>query len=193
MFIFYYKENTVSFLLFSTGFSWSGESAPSEGGECSKMTTGVYLAKIGADGDNHCSCYTQGTKRRAWEASLSSLKSKKVKGSHQLDCELDSSWGLDSESHRIDCCFNGCSLGISKGSSFVEATPTDPLTSSCMGNNAKESRSVDMTSEALASKELQSKGECFRIMLMNIADFTKKRHLTKVNPIYLICLRQITQ
>ncbi|KAJ0088475.1 hypothetical protein Patl1_32416 [Pistacia atlantica] len=88
-------------------------------------------AKIGADTDAiHCTCSAQCAKRRIWEASLSSLKSKKVKGSHHVDCQLDYTSGL--------------------------------------------------VSEGLISKELLSNGECFRIMLMNIAECSKKMHLTKV-------------
>ncbi|XP_021675547.2 uncharacterized protein LOC110661261 isoform X2 [Hevea brasiliensis] len=167
------------------GFSWNQECkepAPFEGQKCSKMTNGAELEKIEADIDvKCCSCHTQGTKR-AWEASLSSLKSKRVKGSHQIDCETESIMGLDSGSgsERIDRCFNECSLGISKSSYFVGVTPTNPLTSNCMENNAKEGRSINMASEALVSKELPSKGEGVRIMLMNIADDTKKMHLSKV-------------
>ncbi|KDP26207.1 hypothetical protein JCGZ_22453 [Jatropha curcas] len=156
------------------------ELAPLDGQECSKMTTGAELEKIGIDFDvKCCSCYTQGTKKRAWEASLSSLMSKKVKGSHQTDCGTDSVVGIDSESDRIDCCINRCSLGISKSNLFVGVTPEVPFTGNCMENNAKESRSINMASEAIISKELQSKGET-RIMLMNIANGNKKLHLTKV-------------
>uniref|UniRef100_A0A6N2K004 BRCT domain-containing protein n=1 Tax=Salix viminalis TaxID=40686 RepID=A0A6N2K004_SALVM len=56
----------------------------------------------------------------------------------------------------------------------------DPLTRNCMENKAKEDKSINRTSEVLVSKEFQSKGECFKIMLMNIADNDKKTHLTKV-------------
>eukprot|EP00258_Populus_trichocarpa_P042184 XP_024458203.1 uncharacterized protein LOC7473591 [Populus trichocarpa] len=158
-----------------------GDLAPSERGECSKMTTAAELAKTRADADVKCNySYIQGTKRRAWEASLSSLKTKKVKGSHQTDYESDSGRGSDSERFTTDPCFRGCSLGISKNNSFGKATSMDPLTRNCMENNVKEDKSSNRTSEVLVSKEFQSKGECFRIMLMNIADDDKKTHLTKV-------------
>ncbi|KAL3585273.1 hypothetical protein D5086_012140 [Populus alba] len=158
-----------------------GDLAPSERGECSKMTTAAELAKTRADADVKCNySYIQGTKRRAWEASLSSLKTKKVKGSHQTDYESDSGCGSDSERFTTNPCFRGCSLGISKNNSFGKATSMDPLTRNCMENNVKEDKSSNRTSEVLVSKEFQSKGECFRIMLMNIADDDKKTHLTKV-------------
>ncbi|KAJ6747550.1 N-ACETYLTRANSFERASE [Salix koriyanagi] len=158
-----------------------GDLAPSERGECSKMTTAAELAKTRADADVKCNySYIQGTKRRAWETSLSSLKTKKVKGSHQTDYESDSGCGSDSERFTTDPCFKGCSLGISKNNSFGKATSMDPLTRNCMENKAKEDKSINRTSEVLVSKEFQSKGECFKIMLMNIADNDKKTHLTKV-------------
>ncbi|KAG8646596.1 hypothetical protein MANES_09G016500v8 [Manihot esculenta] len=167
------------------GFSWNRdceEPALCEGQKCSKMTNGAELEKIEADIDvKCCSCYTQGTKR-VWEASLSSLKSKRVKGSHQTDCETESIMALDSGSgsERTDPCFNKCPLGISKSCSFIGVTSTNPLTSHCMEDNAKKGRTINMASEALGSKELPSKRESIRIMLMNIADDAKKMHLTKV-------------
>lgn len=76
-------------------------------------------------------------------------------------------------------------MGISKNNSFGKATSMDPLTRNCMENNVKEDKSSNRTSEVLVSKEFQSKGECFRIMLMNIADDDKKTHLTKVYPMLI--------
>ncbi|XP_065856702.1 uncharacterized protein [Euphorbia lathyris] len=143
--------------------------------KCSKNTTSAELDKIVADSDVECcSCFTQG-KKRAWEASLSSLKSKKVKGSHRIECETESILGLGSGSDGRDPCYHGCSLGISKCSSFMETSAGDPLTT-----NAKEGRSTTVESGALISNELKPHGDRIRIMLMNIADDTKKTHLTKV-------------
>lgn len=137
----------------------------------------IAAAKIGADTDAvHCTCSAQGAKRRFWEASLSSLKSKKVKGSHHVDCQLDATSGLVSEGDEA--------LVISGSKSLVEVTPSDPLTSSCIKNSAKDE--AVCTSAGLISKELLSNGECFRIMLMNIADDSKKMHLTKVYLLFLI-------
>ncbi|EEF32294.1 hypothetical protein RCOM_0255070 [Ricinus communis] len=160
------------------GFCWNGdcEKLDTFGGlGCSKKSSGAGLEKIEADIDaKFCSCYTQNKRRRVWEASLSSLKSKKVKGSHQIDCTEYSG------SDRMESCFNECSLAISKGNSFLEVSDTDPLTSNCMENNAKEGRSINMGSEAIVSRGLQSMGDNIQIMLMNIADEAKKIHLTKV-------------
>ncbi|XP_048225703.1 uncharacterized protein LOC8268016 isoform X2 [Ricinus communis] len=165
-------------LIREEGFCWNGdcEKLDTFGGlGCSKKSSGAGLEKIEADIDaKFCSCYTQNKRRRVWEASLSSLKSKKVKGSHQIDCTEYSG------SDRMESCFNECSLAISKGNSFLEVSDTDPLTSNCMENNAKEGRSINMGSEAIVSRGLQSMGDNIQIMLMNIADEAKKIHLTKV-------------
>nr|XP_027190311.1 uncharacterized protein LOC113786600 [Cicer arietinum] len=51
---------------------------------------------------------SQSTKvaKRAWKASLSSLKSKRVKGSQLVDCRSNSSWGLIQEADdRVNPCF----------------------------------------------------------------------------------------
>ncbi|XP_024043169.1 uncharacterized protein LOC18031219 [Citrus clementina] len=147
----------------------SGELAAFENVHCSNMTVGA--AQIGTDtGAKHCSC-SQGTKRR-WEASTSSLKSKKVKGSSCADCHLDSDRSLASA--------GGETVGLSGCKPLREITPSNHVTVDCTGNDAKEDRPVCTTSVAFISKEFQSNGKCFRIMLMNIADDSKKVHLTKV-------------
>ncbi|CBI30067.3 unnamed protein product, partial [Vitis vinifera] len=125
---------------------------PFEEVDCNNMTNDVRLTGVGTDVEANCSCSAHGAKKRVWEASLSSLKSKKVKGSHQIGCQLDSNWDIVSGNGKIDnVCFVGCSLGTTRNESLSEL-----------------------------SFELQEKGEGFRIMLMNIADDTKKAHLTKI-------------
>uniref|UniRef100_A0A2P2JF37 Uncharacterized protein MANES_03G094900 n=1 Tax=Rhizophora mucronata TaxID=61149 RepID=A0A2P2JF37_RHIMU len=160
------------------GFSQHQDCAdltPYVGGELSKMATGTALLKIVSSANvKWCSHKRLGAKR-SWEASLSSLKSKKVKGRLQIACASDSNCDSDSESDRIDPCNNSCSLNISQTSSRVEVDGADPLKIS-----AEVEKSVNVPSEAPASKKFKSTGECFRIMLMNIADDTKKRNLVKV-------------
>ncbi|KAK7244490.1 hypothetical protein RIF29_39313 [Crotalaria pallida] len=118
------------------------------GAECSHVANVKY-----------CSQSTNSVKR-SWEASLSSLKSKRVKGLSQLiDCQSDSSWDLISEA---DPC-------------FMEVPHVNPFIT-----KNSEKFSVDyLHSEAPFNKELPST-KCFRIMLMNIADDAKKTQLTKV-------------
>ncbi|RZC82726.1 hypothetical protein C5167_045514 [Papaver somniferum] len=61
----------------------------------------INLVRLAENADKkHCSCSGQGVKRRAWEASLSSLKSKKVKGGHCSDCHVDFTCDLSLECDR---------------------------------------------------------------------------------------------
>ncbi|KAJ1404154.1 BRCT domain [Sesbania bispinosa] len=107
--------------------------------------------------------YSQSTKgeKRAWEASLSSLKSKRVKGSQLVDCRSDSSWGFISEADRANPC-------------FVEVPHVDIVKNSekCIGDY--------LHLEAPTNIELPTSKQCIKIMLMNIADDAKKMQLTKV-------------
>ena len=155
---------------------------------CQKSQSSAADRSIGQNGANiaakQCSCSSQGVKRKVWEASSSSLKSKKVKGTHQIDshrngCQLDSNWHIIPDSDRNNSRLDGCSF-VSTDKSLGEVTPGVSLVNNCKGNEAQEGRPSCMTPEALTTKELQSNRECFRIMLMNIADDTKKTHLIKV-------------
>ncbi|XP_073222101.1 uncharacterized protein [Cicer arietinum] len=111
----------------------------------------------------NCSQSTQVAKR-AWEASLSSLKSKRVRGSQLVECQSDSSWGLIQEADdRVNPC-------------FVEAPHGD-----CLITKKSEKCIGDLLHlEAPANSELPSTKQCFRIMLMNITDDAKKTQLAKV-------------
>ncbi|WJZ93878.1 hypothetical protein VitviT2T_012782 [Vitis vinifera] len=151
---------------------------PFEEVDCNNMTNDVRLTGVGTDVEANCSCSAHGAKKRVWEASLSSLKSKKVKGSHQIGCQLDSNWDIVSGNGKIDnVCFVGCSLGTTRNESLSEVLPRDILSSSYVEKNVEDCRPL---SKDQLSFELQEKGEGFRIMLMNIADDTKKAHLTKI-------------
>ncbi|KAK4404810.1 hypothetical protein Sango_0849600 [Sesamum angolense] len=63
--------------------------------------------------DGDCSCSVQGTKKRMWEASRTSLKSKKVKGTYSNDCQLASCCPVWTSDRRIvncpdrNCCLTG--------------------------------------------------------------------------------------
>jgi len=110
---------------------------------------------------NYCSQSTKGAKR-TWEASLSSLKSKRVKGSQLVDNQSGSSCGFILETDEANPC-------------FVEVLH-DPLitkgSGKCIENN--------LHLEAPINIEPPSTKQSFRIMLMNIADDAKKTQLTKV-------------
>lgn len=116
---------------------------------------------------------SQSTKvlKRAWEASSSSLKSKRVRGSQFVDCRSDSSWGFVSEAGRA----NPCS---------AESPHCDTL----ITKNSEKCIGDHMHLEAPISLKLPSTEQCFRIMLMNITDDTKKTQPTKVcdKPMYFL-------
>ncbi|XP_059668362.1 uncharacterized protein LOC132313561 [Cornus florida] len=155
---------------------------PFEGIDCSNMAKGLGLNNIGPDAEvNQCSCSALSGKKRVWEASYTSLKSKKVKGGHLIDCQLDSRDLVSGSDGRNKCCFDEGSLAISKNKSLAEVTTRDPLIYSYPEKNVEECGAINMTLEDHhGSEELLSKGECFRIMLMNIANDEKKFNLTKI-------------
>lgn len=154
---------------------------PLQVAHCDDMAAIVEITSAGADAAvNHHSCSAQGVKRRVWEASLSSLKSKRVKGIQLIECNSDSN-------DRNEACSDGCSLATSISKSLRKVTPKDSLASTYMEKNAEESRLVTIMSTGQVCEDMQLKGDCFRIMLMNIADDTKKTLLTEVCPVYLLC------
>lgn len=106
----------------------------------------------------HCSCSSSGAKKRTWEASHTSLNSKKVKGSHMIACQSDS--GCVSRSNKsTDCCMDVSPVTASRDKDLPDFTPTlgGPL-----------------------SMDNAQKSNCYKIMLMNIVDDAKKLNLTKV-------------
>ncbi|XP_076896307.1 uncharacterized protein LOC143549249 [Bidens hawaiensis] len=106
----------------------------------------------------HCACSSSGAKKRTWEASHTSLKSKKVKGSHLIVCQSDS--GCVSRNNKsTDCCMDVSSVTISGDEDLSDFTPK-------LGG----SLSMDNT----------QKSNCYKIMLMNIVDDAKKANLTKI-------------
>lgn len=132
------------------------------------------------DNEGNCSCSVQGTKKRMWETSCTSLKSKKVKGTNSNDCQLGShcpNWTSDG---RISNCLDrNCLLTIGN-----KCLPDTSLANS--GSNSLyekvEFRAGNITNEDYGSPEIPCTAKCKRIMLMNIADSDKKSRLTKVLP-----------
>ncbi|KAI3867878.1 hypothetical protein MKW92_046551 [Papaver armeniacum] len=135
----------------------------------------IDLVRLAENADKkHCSCSGQGVKRRAWEASLSSLKSKKVKGGHCSDCHVDFTCDLSLECDRAN--ISG-SLGSSGDKSC--SLKTLPMLNSCQVIHDAESRLANILIDEGRGHELLT-GECHRVMLMNIADDVKKSFLTKI-------------
>lgn len=129
--------------------------------------------------ETHCSCSTQSAKR-VWKASLSSLKSKKVKGVHLHHFHSDSNKDFVPNSNGFDNCSQACSLGYSKHEILARGSPKDFSTSKCTQNFGNGFGNVNVASEDLVCEELHTLGKSFKIMLMNIADETKKTQLMKV-------------
>ncbi|PON64550.1 Histone acetyltransferase type B, catalytic subunit [Trema orientale] len=157
------------------------ESLPFSRREPNKAVCVRELFKTGVDADGkHCSCSTQGSgAKRIWEASLSSLKSKKVKGSHLVGCQSEPIWDLVLESSRDGSSYQTCPLAASENKS-LQGLPPKNFSSSCMEKIAEGCAPCNTTSEACVRKEVNSHRECFKIILMNIADDKKKAHLGKV-------------
>ncbi|CAK9185922.1 unnamed protein product [Ilex paraguariensis] len=152
---------------------------PLEGCGCSNWANNLELSIAGAEDDvKQCSSSALGTKKRVWEASYTSLKSKKVKGCHLIDCQLDMRNSLSVSDGRNDCSFDGSFLARNK--SLMDITPRDPLSITYLEKNAEKHKAVDITSEDHARTELLLHKDYYRVMLMNIADNAKKSNLTKI-------------
>ena len=133
--------------------------------------------------ETHCSCSKHSAKR-VWEASLSSLKSKKVKGVNLDHFHSHSNKNLDPKSDVYDTCSPGCSLANSKHEILSSIYPKNP-TNQCTQNFCQEFGSVNVASKDLNSEE-NTLGKSFKIMLMNIADETKKTQLMKVRYQFIV-------
>ncbi|THU57906.1 hypothetical protein C4D60_Mb03t08510 [Musa balbisiana] len=108
----------------------------------------------------------QRIKRPIWEASsLSSLKSKRVRGAHLSGCCQNSNQNL--------ACDN-CFLQSSRHTDMANVLPDHSTSPSCFGIHDAGRRSGDLC-DHLVSKE-----NCPRIMFMDIADDVKKTWLTKI-------------
>ncbi|XP_009597056.1 BRCT-containing protein 1-like isoform X1 [Nicotiana tomentosiformis] len=121
-----------------------------------------------------CSCSASGSKKRTWETSYTSVKSKKIKGGHQTDCDLHAkNNSLESD---VGISFSA----VSKRKCKTDINPSDRLTSRSLEKNAEEATTVNLTYKGHSSPGISSRGTNYRIMLMNIADDNKKENLTKI-------------
>ncbi|KAI3787061.1 hypothetical protein L1987_41245 [Smallanthus sonchifolius] len=127
--------------------------------ECTNTGNSVDEIRTKTDGDaKHCSCSSSGAKKRTWDASHTSLKSKKVKGGHLIVCQSDS--GCVSRINKSNgCCMDVSPITISRDKNLADFAPS-------LGGPV----SMDDT----------QKTNCYRIMLMKIVDDAKKSNLTKI-------------
>lgn len=125
---------------------------------CNSNEVDLELAENEYDTDDRCSL-GQRMKRQSWEATLSSLKSKRIRGGHLIGCCQESNQDIACDS---------CSFGNSGCERAVRAFLKDSI---C---HAEGNRVGDV------NDDLVLKGNCLTIMFMNIADDAKKACLTKV-------------
>nr|GMD85663.1 microcephalin isoform X1 [Ipomoea batatas] len=125
-----------------------------------------------------CSCSAPGTKKRMWEASFTSLNSKKVKGGYVADCHLRSNNFLLENNGKTTMHKSGGSLAASESAFLGHDHHKDPLT--CSSKYSEEYRALDVTPISNSNLGIPPLGKHFRIMLMNIADDNKKANLTKI-------------
>ena len=133
---------------------------------CNSNGADLGQAENEYDTDGRCSL-GQGVKRQIWEATLSSLKSKRIRGGHLIGCCQESNQDIVCES---------CSLGNSGCEQSVRAFLKDSI---C---HAEGNRVGDVNDDLLL------KGNCPTVMFMNIADDAKKACLTKVILVIAFCM-----
>ncbi|XP_019100564.1 PREDICTED: mediator of DNA damage checkpoint protein 1-like isoform X2 [Camelina sativa] len=113
--------------------------------------------------DSETKCSTPGLKR-SWEASLSSLQSKRIRANQNNDSEIA----------KIDLTLSSAKQSKDGSSSEVDITK-DPLPTICKRNVVEQCRAatgIDV--------EARPDGEDYRILLMDICDENKRAWLTEV-------------
>lgn len=126
---------------------------------------------------NSCSCASQNMKRKVWEASWSSIKSKKVKGSHHVDCDMVSGGSLPDDSNQQT--FIEYDHGCLKCSRDEAAFKVLSENTSNIYHEEKHGDDKLGTNDHLhPTKPILRQTPV--IMLMNIADDMKKAGLIKV-------------
>ncbi|KAH6832611.1 hypothetical protein C2S53_010955 [Perilla frutescens var. hirtella] len=145
---------------------------------CSVPDTSGKLEGGSKDDEYNLSCSMQGTKKRMWETSWTSLMSKKVKGTHSGDHQSHSHsphWtsdvGVANSVDRI------CSSTM-RNKLLLDASPENFGSNNMHGK--VELTVNNITNEDHGSPEIPFATNCYRIMLMNIADADKKSRLTKI-------------
>ncbi|RAL48497.1 hypothetical protein DM860_005921 [Cuscuta australis] len=119
------------------------------------------------------SCSPPRTNKRTWEASFTSLNSKKVKGSYQTDCHLHSNSFLLESNVNATRHKNTDSLAVSQNAFKVKDCPKDPLKSS-------SKHYFEVTSKSYSSQGILPLEKKYQVILMNIADDNKKAYLTQI-------------
>lgn len=135
----------------------------------SSMTNASGKREVGSlDDEDNYSCSVNGTKKRTWEATRTSLKSKKVKGTQSNDCELGSHCSVWTGDERIVNNLDSNCL-LTRGNQILQKYE---LNEGC--------RARSIRNEDYGGAEISCTTQRCRVMLMNIADDVKKLLLAKV-------------
>lgn len=148
----------------------SGSSDPCTNENCHKTGVHPEVNENVWNISGRTSSSSQRGKRHAWEASVLSLKSKRIRGSHNIDDCQDIQHLNSDNVQETSTALKGCSWGMSRLTP-LEIIPKDP----------SEGRLLDHL-----NKDLILQGNCPRIMFMNIADDAKKTCLAKVKPVLIL-------
>ncbi|KAL3819743.1 hypothetical protein ACJIZ3_005648 [Penstemon smallii] len=144
---------------------------------CSVVNASVVMEDGSETNAHDCSCSMLGTKKRTWEASCTSLKSKKVKGTHSSGSQIGSQCPVwTSDGRIISSCDRNCLLN-SGNKHLSDASPKNSVNNSSYETN-EDCRTGKITNEDFNRPDDSS--TAIRIMLMNIADENKKSNLTKI-------------
>lgn len=117
------------------------------------------------DADDEDDTSEQRLKRPLWEASLSSLKLKRIRGAHLISCPVKSN-----QDFPCDNCF----VGFSGCNDMAGVLPDHSSSASHLGTHGAGNLSSD-TCEKMVVKQ-----SCPRVIFMDIANDAKKILLTKV-------------
>ncbi|KAG9459179.1 hypothetical protein H6P81_003687 [Aristolochia fimbriata] len=145
---------------------------------CTSVPVKASETGYGAFG-KRCPCSGQSEKRKVWESSLSSLKSKKVKGGHHINCCKDFHCNVADESE----CRNGTNFAKNSLDAVRDKSLSNAISSSPQQVNFTDTQAweniVTATPKDVGNEE-RPYSKYPVVMLMNIADDVKKAQLTKI-------------
>lgn len=139
------------------------------------------------DGEQNRSSPGKGGKRCLWEASLSSLKSKRIKGCHLTDRgDISSDWGPAGELDVGDAALVDSSCDPSECKPLLDVLAKDVHPDLAFHNEKAVAVETRASTDFVNSNVVEDKREP-KIFFMNISDENKKTWLRKVG-VYLISI-----
>ncbi|CAA7388479.1 unnamed protein product [Spirodela intermedia] len=131
------------------------------------------------DGEKSRSSPGKGEKRCLWEASLSSLKSKRIKGCHLTDCGISSDWCSAGEHDAGDAVLVDSSHDASECQPLLDALTKDAVYPDLAFRNEVVEVQTGASTDFVNNNVVQDKREP-KIFFMNISDENKKTWLRKI-------------